>query len=69
MAIAPLMAVLTALSLFVLLVLPVILVLVSSRANESAKYFWFVTTLFFSWLGYAMFLLRTEKVAVARGTA
>jgi len=63
MAIAPLMALLTALSLFVVMVLPVILVLVSHRSNETAKVGWCVATLFFSWVGYFVFLLRTEKIA------
>jgi len=64
MAVAPLLAVLTALSLFVLLVLPVILVLVSHRSNETVIFGWFVATLLFSWVGYLFFLARTEKQPV-----
>jgi len=62
MAVAPMLAVLTALSLFVLLVLPVILVLVSHRSNETAIFGWFVATLLFSWLGYLVFLAKTQKI-------
>ncbi len=62
MAVAPMLAVLTALSLFVLLVLPVILVLVSHRSNETAIFGWFVATLLFSWVGYLVFLARTRKI-------
>jgi len=64
MAVAPIIAVLTALSLFVLLVLPVILVLVSHRSNETVIFGWFVATLLFSWVGYLVFLARTEKQPV-----
>jgi len=66
MAVAPLLAVLTALSLFVLLVLPVILVLVSHRSNETAIFGWFVVTLLFSWAGYLVFLAKTQKAQVAQ---
>jgi len=62
MAIAPLIAVLIALSLFVLLALPVILVLVSHRSSETAIFGWFVATLLFSWVGYLVFLAKTEKI-------
>lgn len=61
MAVAPILAVLTALGLFVLIVLPVILVLVSHRSNETAKFCWFVATLLFSWVGFLVFLVTTEK--------
>lgn len=62
MAVAPMLAVLTALGLFVLLVLPVILVLVSHRSSETATFVWFVATLLFSWAGYLVFLARTQKI-------
>jgi len=62
MAIAPMLAVLTALSLFVILILPVILVLVSHRSNETVIFGWFVATLLFSWVGYLVFMIRTEKL-------
>lgn len=62
MAVAPMLAVLTALGLFVLLALPVILVLVSHRSNETAIFGWFVATLLFSWVGYLVFLARTQKI-------
>jgi len=61
MAIAPLLAILTALSLFVLVALPVILVLVSHRSSETAIFGWFVATLFFSWFAYVVFLAKTQK--------
>jgi len=64
MAVDPISAILVVLALFVILALPVILVLVSKRTDASAIYIWFVATLMLSWVGYGLFLLRTEKRAI-----
>jgi len=36
-------------------------VLFSSRSQGGAKFGWFLITLFFSWLGFAVFLISTQK--------
>jgi len=36
-------------------------VLFSSRSQGGAKFGWFLITLFFSWLGFAVFLITTQK--------
>ena len=54
--------------LFVLYVLPLLLVLISSRANGGAKFGWFIVAFFFSWLGYAVFLIVTQPKPPARST-
>ena len=50
-----------AIGLFVLIyVVPVIWVLMSSRSHGGAKFGWFLVTIFFSWLGLAVFLIITQ---------
>ncbi|MBC2729523.1 hypothetical protein [Thiobacillus sp.] len=46
--------------LFVVYLLPIIWVLVSSRSHGGAKFGWFIVVLFFSWLGVAAFLIVTQ---------
>ena len=36
-------------------------VLFSSRSHGGAKFGWFIVTLLFSWLGFAIFLIVTQK--------
>lgn len=36
-------------------------VLFSGRSEGGAKFGWFLITLFFSWLGFAVFLILTQK--------
>ena len=42
-------------------IVPPVLVLSSSRSHGGAKFGWFICTLFFSWLAYAVFLIMTQK--------
>lgn len=44
-----------------LLFVPLIHVLVSSRAHGGAKVGWLLAVLFFSWLAYIAFLIVTQK--------
>jgi hypothetical protein len=50
--------------LIVLIVLgyfgPIIWVLTSGRSHGGAKFGWFLIMLFFSWLGFAAFLILTQ---------
>ncbi len=47
--------------LFVLIYLtPIIWVLASGRSHGGAKFGWFLVTIFFSWLGFAAFLIITQ---------
>ena len=47
--------------LFALIYLtPIIWVLVSGRSHGGAKFGWFLVTIFFSWLGFAAFLIITQ---------
>lgn len=41
---------------------PSIWVLVSGRSHGGAKFGWFLVTVFFSWLGLAIFLIVTQVV-------
>ena len=41
---------------------PPILVLISKRSRGGAKFFWFIVTSLFSWLGYVVFLIFTKPV-------
>ena len=43
------------------LLLPIVCVLFSSRSHGGAKFGWFLVVLFFSWLGFAVFLILTQK--------
>jgi hypothetical protein len=40
---------------------PPILVLSSKRSHGGAKFVWFLSTLFFSWIAYAAFIIFTQK--------
>jgi len=63
----PLEAIPTALALIVLAIIVggwiicPLLVLFSSRSHGGAKFGWFIITLLFSWLGFAIFLIATQK--------
>ena len=47
--------------LFVLIYLtPIIWALASGRSHGGAKFGWFLVTIFFSWLGFAAFLIITQ---------
>ena len=47
--------------LFVLIYLtPIIWVLASGRSHGGAKFGWFLVIIFFSWLGFAAFLIITQ---------
>jgi hypothetical protein len=51
--------------LFVLLILlvyfgPIIWVLASGRSHGGAKFGWVLVTFFFSWVGFAAFLILTQ---------
>jgi hypothetical protein len=39
---------------------PIIWVLFSGRSHGGAKFGWFLLTVFFSWLGFAAFLIITQ---------
>lgn len=43
------------------LLLPIVWVLFSSRSHGGAKFGWFLVVVFFSWLGFAVFLILTQK--------
>ena len=45
---------------FLIIGIPVIWVLLSSRSHGGAKFGWFIVTLFFSWIGLAVFLIATQ---------
>jgi len=45
---------------FVIYLVPIIWVLISSRSQGGAKFGWFIVVLFFSWLGLAAFLIITQ---------
>lgn len=51
--------------LMVALSIPPILVLISKRSHGVMKFFWFVLTSVFSWLGYVAFLLFTKPAPQA----
>jgi hypothetical protein len=42
-------------------ILPLLFVLFSSRSHGGATFGWFIITLLFSWLGFAIFLIFTQK--------
>lgn len=44
-----------------LFIVPPILVLASKRSHGGAKFGWFILTAFFSWIGYAGFLIMTQN--------
>lgn len=44
-----------------LILLPIIHVLVSSRSHGGAKFGWFLAVFIFSWLGYIVFLIVTQS--------
>jgi hypothetical protein len=46
--------------IFIIYLLPIIWVLVSGRSHGGAKFGWFLVTVFFSWLGFAAFLIITQ---------
>ena len=47
--------------LFLLIsLMPIIWVLASGRSHGGAKFGWFLVTVFFSWLGLAVFLIMTQ---------
>lgn len=46
--------------LFIIYVVPVIWVLLSGSSYGGAKFDWFLVTVFFSWLGLAVFLIITQ---------
>lgn len=60
-------AMLTSIGFFLILCLIVgwfvspLFVLFSSRSGGGAKFGWFLIALFFSWLGFAVFLILTQK--------
>ena len=45
---------------FVIFGVPVLCVLLSSRAHGGAKFGWFIVALVFSWIGLAIFLIATQ---------
>lgn len=47
--------------LLAVFLLPIVWVLFSSRSHGDAKLGWFVVVLFFSWLGFAVFLIVTQS--------
>ena len=42
-------------------------VLFSGRSSGGAKFGWFLITLFFSWIGFAVFLIVTQKTREKNG--
>jgi hypothetical protein len=46
--------------IFIVYLLPIIWVLVSGRSHGGAKFGWFLVAVFFSWLGFAVFLIFTQ---------
>ena len=46
--------------------IPIIWVLTSGRSHGGAKFGWFLVILFFSWLGFAVFLIFTQAPKVPR---
>jgi Na+/melibiose symporter-like transporter len=44
----------------VIYVVPVLWVLLSGRSHGGAKFGWILVTIFFSWLGLAVFLIITQ---------
>ena len=42
-------------------VLPILWVLASGRSHGGAKFGWFLLTIFFSWIGFAAFLILTQR--------
>jgi hypothetical protein len=63
----PVYAIPTALALIILAIIVggwiicPLFVLFSSRSHGGAKFGWFIITLLFSWLGFAIFLIVTQK--------
>lgn len=47
--------------ILLLLFVPLIHVIFSSRSHGGAKFGWFLGVLFFSWLAYIVFLIITQK--------
>lgn len=47
--------------ILILILLPMIHVLVSSRSRGGAKFSWFLAVFIFSWLGYIVFLIATQS--------
>lgn len=45
---------------FVVFGIPILWVLLSSRSHGGAKFGWLIVTLFFSWIGFAVFLITTQ---------
>ncbi|QFT54423.1 hypothetical protein [Microbulbifer sp. THAF38] len=52
--------------IILLLIVPIVHVLISSRSHGGAKVGWFFGVLFFSWLVYAVFLIVTQPVKDAK---
>ena len=52
--------ILAVLTVLLILGTPIIWVLASGRSHGGAKFGWFLSTLFFSWLGLAAFLIFTQ---------
>jgi uncharacterized membrane protein len=50
-------------------VMPSIWVLASGRSHGGAKFGWFLVTLFFTWLGLAVFLIFTQATKDRDGAA
>jgi hypothetical protein len=46
---------------FVIYGIPILWVLFSGRSRGGAKFGWFIVVLMFSWLGFAVFLIATQK--------
>jgi len=47
--------------ILLVLLIPPVHVIASSRSHGGAKFGWFLATLFFSWLAYIVFLIVTQK--------
>ncbi|MFM6993010.1 MAG: hypothetical protein ACKOWD_17430 [Rhodoferax sp.] len=52
--------------IFTVYVLPIIWVLASGRSHGGAKFGWFIVVVFFSWLGFAVFLTFTQAPNLGR---
>ena len=54
--------------IILLILLPIIHVLVSSRSHGGAKFGWFLAVFLFSYLGYIVFLIVTQSTKDAQAT-
>ena len=48
-------------AIVILIIVPIVLVLVSSRVEATGKILWSIAMFFFSWLAYIIFILTTKK--------